>query len=493
MFLYNFFKKHYWVAPILLLFIVNVINIANPILERHSFRQTQTAISAYYMMHDGFSLRYWTPVLGSGYSIPFEFPIYQYICSVLAKIPGFNLDIVGRFVSLIFSILCLLVNDNILKRLRFESATRAACMWAICFSPIFLFWSGTFMIESCALFFALASLFYALKSLVDYNKTTVILWFAVITLGLLQKVTTSLFPFGVGFIVLCYACLNECSFKFRMKQLIVFAFLLSPLCIAQIWVHFTDVVKMSNEVAAHKLTSSALQAWNFGTIGQRFSIEFWRAIFLRVVLPGSCLGLLVPLCIHTLLISQNKTRYILVSLLILFLGPWLLFTNLYFVHDYYQYSVIIYFSDFVILGLLCSSYFNFRRAKFLALLSIYVVSISFFVAQYFSSKFVKIDNNYKTLEISNYISKSIGEERSFMLIGYDWSSEVGYYSNRKSFSVPDWYLSFIDFNSKDLMHRYGVEMIIICPNQVAAYSDVTKALDENHTLIGAISNCNIYR
>ena len=57
-----------------------------PLLEQHGFRQTQTALTSYWMMEDGWRLAYETPVGGYPWTIPFEFPIYQAIVALLSSI-----------------------------------------------------------------------------------------------------------------------------------------------------------------------------------------------------------------------------------------------------------------------------------------------------------------------------------------------------------------------------------------------------------------------
>jgi hypothetical protein len=42
-------------------------------LDWYAFRQTQTALTAYWFMQEGFKLAYETPVGGRPWSIPFEF------------------------------------------------------------------------------------------------------------------------------------------------------------------------------------------------------------------------------------------------------------------------------------------------------------------------------------------------------------------------------------------------------------------------------------
>src|SRR5450759_1816213 len=78
-----------------------------PLLDQHSFRQTQTAISTYWLLHGGNWLAYETPVLGSPWAIPFEFPLYQWIVALTSSILPISLDNVGRIVSYIFQVCCL--------------------------------------------------------------------------------------------------------------------------------------------------------------------------------------------------------------------------------------------------------------------------------------------------------------------------------------------------------------------------------------------------
>src|SRR5579862_7514545 len=48
---------------------------STPVIGMHAFRQTQTAITSYWMLKGSPWLAYETPVLGPPWSIPFEFPL----------------------------------------------------------------------------------------------------------------------------------------------------------------------------------------------------------------------------------------------------------------------------------------------------------------------------------------------------------------------------------------------------------------------------------
>src|SRR5580658_9431992 len=54
--------------------------------DYYGFRQCQTAISTYYTIKDGFKINYETPVLGKPWSIPMEFPLYQWVVAAAVMV-----------------------------------------------------------------------------------------------------------------------------------------------------------------------------------------------------------------------------------------------------------------------------------------------------------------------------------------------------------------------------------------------------------------------
>ena len=60
-------------------------NWSSRFLAGHEFRQGQTALSAFFIAHDqDYSLAYPTPVFGPPWSIPMEFPLYQWATAWLS-------------------------------------------------------------------------------------------------------------------------------------------------------------------------------------------------------------------------------------------------------------------------------------------------------------------------------------------------------------------------------------------------------------------------
>ncbi len=125
------------------------------IFDFHGFRQAQTAISVEYMEHGGAFLRYQTPVLGPPWPLPFEFPLYQKIVAVIAEHLRLPLDETGRGVSIAFFYLCFFPIASILKRLRYKPVQILVVLSLFAVSPLYIFVSRLFMIESTVLFFSL--------------------------------------------------------------------------------------------------------------------------------------------------------------------------------------------------------------------------------------------------------------------------------------------------------------------------------------------------
>ena len=82
--------QHHWALCIALLVatistIVVIYYSSQPLLEFKSFRQTQTALTVYWMLKEGWRLGYETPVLGYPWSNSFRIstvPDYRSICFI---------------------------------------------------------------------------------------------------------------------------------------------------------------------------------------------------------------------------------------------------------------------------------------------------------------------------------------------------------------------------------------------------------------------------
>jgi hypothetical protein len=66
----------------------------------------------------------------------------------------------------------------------------------------------------------------------------------------------------------------------------------------------------------------------------------------------------------------------------------------------------------------------------------FILNIAFFMIGYAHRL---APNTSRAIIIGDEIIKSTPVESAFVVFGNDWSSDITYYSKRKSFAVPDWF------------------------------------------------------
>ena len=110
-----------------------------PLIDQHEFRQTQTAISALFMGSGLQSLiNYETPILGSPWAIPFEFPFYQWIVSLTAKLLPLSLSSCGRLISIAFGLACLWPSWQLMRQFRISRTGQKLFLILVFTSSIYL-------------------------------------------------------------------------------------------------------------------------------------------------------------------------------------------------------------------------------------------------------------------------------------------------------------------------------------------------------------------
>ncbi|MEM9328361.1 MAG: glycosyltransferase family 39 protein, partial [Bacteroidota bacterium] len=221
-------SKYYLLVAYVLIAVSILPRLANldaPILDLNSFRQTQTAITVSSWLDDDEAgvevspfdqlLYYKTPLFGEPFFTQFEFPLYQYLTYLSVKMGVNNVDRAGRLVSIFFYFLSAAVLLWILQRLCSNRWVVIFSVFFYCFSLFSIFWSRTFSIEYCAVFFGLLH-FYAFMRLKDsYKALWMTLGILAGTLSFLVKITSA-FPF---LLAMLFFLLREINFDFRRDLL----------------------------------------------------------------------------------------------------------------------------------------------------------------------------------------------------------------------------------------------------------------------------------
>ncbi len=408
--------------------------------DSHAFRQTHTAISAYYMVDHFPKLAYETPVLGPPWSIPFELPVYQWVVAGIVSALHTPLDQTARFVAALFFLMTLLPANQLLKCMGVVSSARFICLALLLISPFYEFWSRTCMIESTALFLAMSYLALAAHYLQRPQWNAALLCAGFGVLAGCVKVTT-FFPFlAAGSLMIAVRTLQALQSSSYLRAALVGVGRLCllagiPVLAVYGWTRFADATKAANPLGAH-LTSAHLAAWNFGTLGQRQSMETWTRIFGRI---NQCFGSnLGVLCIAGLGLCLARRRHweCLFCVLLYAVTP-LVFTNLHFVHDYYQYANLIFLVaalGFVITGMMEAGG-NARPLVPVLLAVVIASSVSYYFQDYYVRQ--RINNRFHE-PIWNCVQRVTEPEEVVMILGCDWSSEIPYYSRRRALMFPPW-------------------------------------------------------
>ena len=120
------------------------------------YRQAQTALTAYWInAENNFSLAYPTPVLGKPWSIPLEFPLYQWTVVAVSRATGLELIKAGRVVSELCFDLTLPAIFLLLARWAVAVRHRWLVLATVVTCPFYIFYSRAFLMETMALMFSL--------------------------------------------------------------------------------------------------------------------------------------------------------------------------------------------------------------------------------------------------------------------------------------------------------------------------------------------------
>ena len=425
-------------------FYATSVGFHNTLFDFHGFRQAQTAISADSIMQGGSFLRYETPVLGPPWSLPFEFPLYQGIVAGLAKTFSTPLDQTGRFVSILFYYLCFFPLASILSTVGLRGTEMIPSLALFAMSPLYVFVSRLFMIESTALFFSLLYADQMFRLVLgdrqwQYRHIAGGAVFGI--LAGLVKVTTLAPFFALGTCLAAWGLWKDREGgepDGKMVAAISLFCVVLPVAATWEWTKFADGVKAQNPIGVY-LTSKALSAWNFGTFGERihrrFLIRLWSAADNHL---GSVQLAVVVLLVYIWLC--RRWNWIAVACLSLYVGTILIFFNLHLVHEYYPYANAIFL--LVATGALITSVLKIRGRRAWIGVALLVLQMAACGDRYFTHYYPIQKKNALGRPDATALVDRVTTPRSVILIlGLQWSAEFPYQSHRRAIMdafFPQW-------------------------------------------------------
>ena len=383
----------------------------------------------------------------------------------------YPLDQIGRTVSFGFFLATLGPVAVICRELRLGRRVFFVFASLYLLSPQYLFWGRTFMIESAATFFCVAAIASALPlfARVPIRFWRYIVILALASLAMTLKVTSGLPVLGVIGTVLAILALFSWreSDAVRARTFLLRGVLLAlPIAVSLVWTHFTDVIKMQNEVG-RLLTAAALPDWTMGTLRQRFSRVFLSEVLWHRAFTVNAAGVLGIAVIGFFLVDEARAarRSIALCLLALFLLPLLVFTNLHIVHTYYQTANVIYLLFLLALALVFLAEHTSPRLFTLAFVLVLASHIGQFHREHWrvAHRRITVENNL-VLATAQVLREQSPPGKPILIYGLDWSSELPYYAQRKALAVPDWYAKYEEplTMPERYFGRTSVGALVIC-------------------------------
>jgi hypothetical protein len=312
-------------------------------LPGHEFRQAQTAITALFVQRDhDFSLAYPTPVLGKPWSIPFEFPLYQWTVVAVSNATGLPLIQAGRAVSVACFYLMLPALWLLLGRLGVAGTRRLLPLGMVLSCPLYFIYARSFMIETMALMFSLWFL-HAFVAAVERRSWIWLVAANVAGLGAgLVKVTTFvlyLMPAGVWAVWWLWRARpqkDDATGGWRTAVRTagwIAAATVVPIAASYGWVRFAEAVRTLNP-SSRDLVSTALYRYNFGTWGTRLSAGIWKLHWDIIVQYLTPLPVLAGCAVLTVFVGC-RWRIWIGWCVLFFIAVQALFPVIYASHDYY--------------------------------------------------------------------------------------------------------------------------------------------------------------
>ena len=415
------------------------------LLEAHSFRQTQTALTTYWFLQNGLSLAYETPVLGYPWQIPLELPFFQGVVAVLTSVVGGNLDANGRMVSAAFLVACILPLGAIVRQLDLNRRVFLIVIILVFTGPTYLFWGRAFLIETAALFFALMYLALLLRIVRDHESNLLLAGLAA-AVGVLAGTQKSTLGLPVlAFAAALFAIVHwRAAHPVTIRRAATFALaVIVPISASFLWNAYADSFKAENAIAAQRLLTDAPEAvvWNFGTLQQRLQPRTWKVIFWNRGLQYNAAGVIGTVLIAGVLIRPiaSRLRIIVAAPLVLWIAPAIIFTNLFYVHDYYQVELAV-FLLFALAVAIGEWLPRVVRQQWLIPVVV-VVCAGWSLRQFWVYELPRAsgDFNRNVVVLGEAVRERTPPESPIVVYGLDWSSELPYYAQRRAIAVPPWF------------------------------------------------------
>lgn len=397
-------------------------------LPGQEFRQTQTALSAYFIQQErDFSLAYPTPVLGPPWSIPMEFPLYQWTVVLTSDLTGWGLTKAGRAVSIGCFYLTLPAVYLLLAWWRVAPGRRWLVLAVIVTCPFYIFFARAFLMETMALMF---SAWFA----VGYSRAVEgrhWLWLTVAVLAgvaaALVKVTT-LMVFLLPLICWTIGRWRRARPNWWIELGWIAGAVALPVVAAWWWTWHADGIKERNPLAEF-LLSGNLTEFTLGSARTRFSAGYWA---MKWSIVRDELTWLPLFGISLLGFVAGRGRLLSAAVLCVgtFAVPLAIFPVLYALHSYYYVANLLWLLLAAGLGLVALSESSRSRVVVaMAVAGICVGQAGYYLKHYYP---VQSPISPGGDGVTRTLRQVTRPEEVVVITGQDWSSIIPFYARRRA-------------------------------------------------------------
>jgi hypothetical protein len=424
------------------------------------------------------------------------------LVALVTKGLGLSLDFTGRVTSYIFLVLCLIPARAITRKLEFPVSVFYVFIALLFSAPVYIYWGRTFMIETTAVFFTFAAVYYFIKYFKDgpsLKDTALYLVFMV--LAHLQKTTTPLPVLVVFSLFFLTTGVREAGsfrrFCFSKKSVFGLLYIGVPLVASVIWTRYTDSVKMLNPFGP-QLTSTSLSAWNWGTLNQRFSSDLYFGVIWKRLFEENLGGFAGVVVLLSAFLSKNSAYRKAMVFFSIVLGvlPLFIFTNLHIQHQYYQTANLIFLTYALATAL--GGVLMPRFGNKVALPALLLIVISNYV--HLSSGYLPLTevvfskSNSRDYAVGSILKRELRPGEQFVAYGNEWSSTFAYISQRKGFTVPPWFKSYSETiaHPERFVERDRIGGLVACATQNPSVMDLLNwSTNGRNWKLGEIYGCFI--
>jgi hypothetical protein len=416
---------------------------SSPALTGNAFRQLQTGQTTQFIVfEDNYSLAYPTPILGQPWSIPMEFPLYQWMVAKLHQVSAIPLVECARWVSLLSFYSALPAIYLLLIGLGMPARRATLALVPVLLPPVTVLYSRAFLIDTLALSLALWFLYFFTQLL---RKPGLRWWLLTGMMGALAGCTkaTTL----IGGVIACLGVAatavwqhwrrrDEPGGRDALRTLLVWGATsaIIPVTATWFWTRFADATKALNPIGT-ALRSDNLLGFNFGhdLFADRFSLSRWQALAQQWE-AGIGPWWLVAISPVLVILGAGRYRQPAWLALVVFFGAQLLMPNLFSIHDYYFVGIVSALA--LAWGLTAAGMFERGKTGVLAALA-WLITLAGFQTTTFERNY--LEGMLATSggdDLSHQIYMLTEEDETIIIAGWEWHAFVPYYAKRRALMLP---------------------------------------------------------